>query len=40
MYRDRYHIKPPSQPISSCKDIECSAAGGMYRDGCYIKSPS
>ena len=30
------------QPESknSCKDIECSAAGGMYRDGCYIKPRS
>jgi hypothetical protein len=27
--------QPQSQ--NSCKDIECSAAGGMYRDGCYIK---
>ena len=24
------------RPNNSCKDIECSAAGGMYRDGCYI----
>jgi hypothetical protein len=25
---------------NSCKDIECSAAGGMYRDGNLIKPPS
>jgi len=24
------------QPKKSCKDIECSAAGGMYRDGNHI----
>jgi hypothetical protein len=23
--------------LNSCKDIECSAAGGMYRDGSHIK---
>ena len=28
------------QRISSCKDIECSAEGGMYRDGYYIEPQS
>jgi hypothetical protein len=29
-----------SQPKNICKDIECSAAGGMYRDGYHIKPRS
>jgi hypothetical protein len=28
------------QPNNSCEDIECSAAGGMCRDGNHIKSRS
>ena len=28
------------RPNNSCKDIECSAAGGMYRDGNHLKPQS